>query len=77
MSALNKPSTIYFDPEVHKTLKFKSLETSRSISDLVDEAVRHEFAMDEADLRVFEERASEPSVSFESLVKKLKKDGKI
>ena len=77
MSALTKKSTIYFDPKIQNILKTKSLETNRSISDLVNEAILHELVEDAEDLKAFEERAIEPSVSFENLVKGLKADGKI
>ena len=77
MSALTKRSTVYFDPTIHKILKVRALETSRSISDLVNEAILHELSEDADDLQAFEQRASETSVSFEDLVKGLKADGKI
>ena len=77
MSALTKRSTVYFDPSIHNILKVKALETSRSISDLVNEAILHELSEDAEDLNAFEQRAAEPSISFEALVKGLKADGKI
>lgn len=77
MSNHTKRSTIYFKPSVHNILKVKALETSRSISALVNEAVLHELAEDAEDLEAFEKRASEPSISFEELVRGLKADGKI
>ena len=77
MSALTKRSTVYFDPSIHNILKVKSLESSRSISDLVNEALLHELSEDADDLESFEQRAVEPSISFEVLVKSLKADGKI
>ena len=77
MSILNKRSTIYFDPSIHRALKIKAAETSRSISELIDDAVRRELAEDEEDLRVFEERAAEKTVSFEKVLKDLKANGKI
>lgn len=77
MSTLTKRTTIYFNPSIHKIIKVKALESSRSISDLVNEAIIHEFSEDAEDLEAFEQRASEPSISFEDLVKGLKADGKI
>ena len=72
-----KRSTIYLDPDLHKALKLKSVETSRSVSDLVNEAIRESLAEDAEDLTAFEERASEPLISYEEMVKRLKKDGRI
>jgi len=77
MSALNKRATIYFDPKIHNVLKIKAAVASKTLSEIVDEAIRHELAEDEEDLRAFEERISEPSVSFEKVLKDLKADGKI
>ncbi len=77
MSQLNKRATIYFDPEIHKALKIKAVETSRSISDLIDDAVRYELAEDEEDLNAFRTRAAEESVPFEKVLKDLKASGKI
>ena len=77
MSTLTKRSTVYFDPSIHNILKVKALESSRTISDLVNEAVLHELSEDAEDLEAFELRASESSISFEDLVKGLKADGKI
>lgn len=77
MIKLSKRATIYLDPELHKILKFKALETERSISDLVNDAIRHELAEDQKDLAVFKKRAKEKSITYEDLLKGLKADGKI
>lgn len=74
---LTKRSTVYFDPAIHKVLKMKAIETEQSISDIVNEAIRHELAEDRDDLAAFAQRAKEPTLSYESLLKKLKADGKI
>lgn len=42
-----KRATVYFDPSLHKALRLKAAETGRSISDVVDEAVRALLAKDE------------------------------
>lgn len=62
---------------MHKALRLKSAETSRSISDLVNEAVKLSLAEDADDLAAFEERANEPLIAFEDVVKELKKHGRI
>ncbi|PIY83814.1 MAG: CopG family transcriptional regulator [Candidatus Omnitrophica bacterium CG_4_10_14_0_8_um_filter_44_12] len=72
-----KRSTVYFDPDIHKVLRLKALETDRSVSDIVNEALKHELAQDQEDLDVFAQRAKEPTISYEALLKKLKADGKI
>jgi hypothetical protein len=77
MATLAKRATVYMDPAVHKALKFKAIETSRSISDLVNEAVREALAEDAEDLASFEERGLEPLLSYDEMIARLKKDGRI
>ena len=77
MSTTAKRSTIYFDPAIHRALRVKSAETSRSVSDLVNDAVREALSEDAEDLAAFDERASEPLIGYEAMLRKLKKDGRI
>ena len=55
----------------------KAAQTDRTISDLVNEAVRLSLAEDAEDLAAFEERAREPNLAFESVLKDLKRRGKL
>lgn len=77
MTTPTKRATIYFDPDLHKALRMKAAETSRSITELVNTAVRESLAEDAEDLAAFEARTAEPMISYEEMVKKLKKDGRI
>ena len=77
MSEYTKRATVYLDPMLHKALRIKAAETSRSISDLVNEAVRFSLAEDAEDLAVFTERKDEPLLAFERVLEKLKKNGRI
>ena len=77
MATQTKRATIYFDPNLHKALRLKAVETSRSVSDLVNEAVRESLSEDAEDLLAFEERADEAVISYEGMIKRLKKDGRI
>ncbi len=77
MSTLTKRSTVYLDPVLHKALRLQSIETSRSVSDLINDAIRDELAEDASDLALFDERADEPTMEFETFVKRLKRDGAI
>ena len=72
-----KRATVYLDPDLLRALKLKAVETSRSVSDLVNNAVREALAEDAEDIAAFEDRAGEPLISYEQMVKRLKKDGKI
>jgi hypothetical protein len=77
MATQTKRATIYFDPDLHKALRLKSVETSRSVSELVNDAVREALSEDAEDLAAFEERADEPLISYDEMIKSLKKDGRI
>jgi len=77
MTTLSKRSTIYLDPALHQALRLKALETSRSMSEIINEAVKEALAEDAEDLAAFDERADEPLISYEQMVQRLKKDGRI
>lgn len=77
MIKATKRATVYLDPDLHRVLKLKSAETTRSVSDLVNEAVRHELLEDQQDLESFRERAKEATVSYEQVLKELKRNGKL
>lgn len=76
MPNLSKRATVYFDPAIHRVLKVKAAETSTSISDIIDKAIRRELLEDEEDLRAFKERVSEPTISYDKLLTVLKRRGK-
>jgi hypothetical protein len=72
-----KRATVYFQPDIHKALRLRAAANDRSISDLVNDAVRVSLAEDAADLSVFYHRRKEPRVSFESFVQSMKRRGLI
>jgi hypothetical protein len=75
MVTKGKRVTIYFDPAIHRALRIKAAETERSVSELVNEAVRLELVEDAEDLAAFDERAHEPSHAFEQVLDDLKRRG--
>lgn len=77
MATEAKRVTVYFNPDIHKALRLKAVETSRTVSDLVNEAVREALAEDAEDIRAFDERADEPLISYEEMIKRLEEDGRI
>lgn len=77
MSDISKRSTIYFDPQLHAALRLKAAHSNRSVSDIVNDAVRGALAEDQEDLAAFEDRVAEPSLSYEALLDDLKAHGKI
>jgi len=72
-----KRATVYFDAEVHRALRLKAAAADRSISDMVNDAVKVTLAEDAEDLAAFSERRNERSVSFDAFVQGLRRRGRI
>jgi hypothetical protein len=72
-----KRATIYFEPALHRAIRLKAAHTNRSLSELVNDAVRWSLREDQEDLEAFEDRVSEPTLSYEALLKDLKANGKL
>lgn len=77
MSDTSKRATVYFEPEIHQALRLKAALTHRSLSDLVNQAVRYTLKEDQEDLEAFDNRISEPTITYEELLNDLKAHGKI
>ena len=77
METPSRRTTIYLDPQLHKALRLKSVETSRSVSDLVNQAVRESLSEDAEDLAAFAERADEEVVPYEEMIARLKVNGRL
>lgn len=72
-----KRATVYFEPEVHRALRLKAASSDRSISDMVNDAVKLTLAEDAEDLEAFAKRKREPDLDFEDFVRSLKRRGKL
>ena len=70
-------ATVYLEPDLHKALRLKAVVTDQSISKLVNDAIKESLAEDADDIAAFELRAGEGLVSYEAMIKRLKKDGRI
>jgi hypothetical protein len=70
-------TTITLDEDILKLLKLKAVETSESLSSLVNNIVVDAFREDSSDLKAFDERKNEESLSFESFLKQLETNGKL
>lgn len=77
MSDNTRRTTVYLDRYLHQALRLKAAEADQSLSYLVNSAVRESLSEDGIDLEAFESRASEPNLSFESVVKDLRRSGKL
>ena len=72
-----KRITVYFDPDLHRALRVKALETEYSVSELVNAAVRATLTEDAEDLAAARDRKTEPNLRFENVLKDLKRRGKL
>ena len=77
MKTTAKRSTVYFDPDLYKALKIKAAQHEKSLSELINQAVRWSLFEDAEDLGAFEERKNEPNLDFEKVLKDLRSRGKI
>jgi hypothetical protein len=77
MNESTQRTTIYLASALHKALRLKSVETRQSVSELINDAVLHALAEDADDLAAFEERVTEPEISFEKALAELRKNGRI
>jgi hypothetical protein len=75
LTTQNKRTTIYLDPELHKALRLKAAAASCSVTELINEAVRESLAEDAEDNAEFIVREKAPLISYDEMVKRLKKDG--
>jgi plasmid stability protein len=70
-------ATVYLDADLHRALRVKAAETDRSISDLVNAAVRLNLAEDAEDLAAYRSRTKEPSLELEKVLSDLRRRGKL
>jgi hypothetical protein len=78
-AAMSTPKrvTIYLDAHLHRALRLKAAQTDQSVSELVNTAVRQSLLKDAEDLAAFQSRAKEPNLDFETLLKDLRRRGKL
>lgn len=77
MNTQLKRATVYLDPKLHQALKIKAAQSERTLSDLINAAIRQILAEDLEDLSAFDERRNEPNLDFQDVLKELKASGHI
>ncbi|MBT4714099.1 MAG: CopG family transcriptional regulator [Candidatus Marinimicrobia bacterium] len=75
MKKLSTRATVYLEPTIHKALRLKSIETSLSISQIINDTLRSDLFQDAEDLEAFRSRIDEPTLDYETFVQELKRDG--
>ena len=73
----SKRATVYFAADVHKALRLRAAASDRSVSDMVNDAVRAALAEDASDLEAFSSREKEKGISFDTFVTGMKRRGRI
>ena len=68
-------STVYLEPELHQALRLKSAHSQRTMSDIVNDALRQALREDQEDLAAVRGRARERTLSYEDFLARLKADG--
>jgi plasmid stability protein len=68
-------STVYLEPDLHQALRLKAAHSHRSMSELVNEALRQSLREDQEDLAAVRARAREKALGYEEFLSKLKADG--
>jgi hypothetical protein len=72
---MNSKATLYLDQKLLKAAKIKAAHTEKTLSYLVNEALRQSLQEDAADYSAFNKRAKESARSLESVLKDMKRDG--
>ena len=68
-------SKVYLEPDLHQALRLKSAHRQRSMSDIVNEALRQALRGDQEDLAAVRVPCKERAVSYEDFLARLKADG--
>ena len=68
-------STVYLESDLHQALRLKAAHSKRSMSDIVNQALRQVLREDQQDLAAVRSRVKERALSYEDFLAKLKSDG--
>lgn len=66
---MGKRATIYVDEDLHRALKIKAAALERTISEIVNEAIRRDLVEDAEDLAAFDDRAAEPVLPLDEVIR--------
>jgi len=75
MTNTTKRTTVYLDTKLHKALRIKAIDSDKSVSEVINDAVRIALAEDVEDLAAFEERKDEIPITRDEMIKRLKLNG--
>lgn len=61
----SRRAVVCLNLHLHRALRLKVVKTSRSVSELVSDAVGEAFVKDAEDIIVFEQRAAQPLINYD------------
>ena len=64
-------ATVHLEPALHRAVRLKAVTTGRSMSDIVNDALRAAIREDDEDVAAFAERESEGSLTYEEFLARL------
>jgi len=70
-------TTVSLEDDLLKLLKLKAVETSTSVSNLLNNILFDAFREDGNDLEIFRDREKESSISFESFLQELRSENRL
>ena len=70
-------TTVSLEDDLLKLLKLKAVETSTSVSTLLNTILSDAFREDGDDLEVFKSREKETSITFESFLQELRSENRL
>ena len=73
----HRRTTIHLDPDLHRALRVKAADTDRSMSDLVNQAVRRDLEEDAVDFAAYRKRKKETGVVLGTALAAIKRRGKL
>jgi len=68
-------STVYLDPDLHQALRLMSTPSRRSMSEIVNDALRRSLREGQGDLAAVRARSREKALGYEEFLAKLKANG--
>lgn len=75
MATTTTRTTVYLDNALHQALRLKATSSNRSLSDIINEAVRSALKEDQEDWDDIEARTNEPTLSYVELLERLEANG--
>ena len=63
--------TVYLDKDIHKSLKLKAIQSSKSVSKLINQAIINELKEDLEDIKAIRQAEKEPILSYEEFLREM------